>query len=412
MTRLPTTHNLPRRPVSATLSELAISAGIAGHSLALCFRDFPAPVLCELWRHCTNSLAADEVYHVRTPTDARRLASRMGNVRLVLVHVPRLHNPTAWSLRMSLPGYGQRVSCPAIFTNSVPDEPDEDPRATLVLQGNPDECQALAEWLVRFGGRLVWPDIADELQIGADAALRHVLRPGALGGRSGTWHTRDQEVLRGLLAGACLLRSPRGDSQPDANLTVTVEDYDRIRKLLLSSIVSAASESCDPLAVAMVDRANVYLTVKYSPEPVEQNPFYADDYDIHVHGRTPRRDLVTRREIADLGNIRSRTVRKLVEYLRRQPDGHERLRRMGFRRRPPKPEDWRRFSIEDLVARLQSWTPKQVRTHFDSLRKANLVTAERADANGPWRYGLPEELSKANSRFRSLPTPEELRNGR
>jgi hypothetical protein len=41
-----------------------------------------------------------------------------------------------------------------------------------------------------------------------------------------------------------------------------------------------------------------------------------------------------------------------------------------------------------------------------------LVTVERADANGPWRYGLPEELSKANSRFRSLPTPQALRNRR
>ena len=33
---------------------------------------------------------------------------------------------------------------------------------------------------------------------------------------------------------------------------------------------------------------------------------------------------------------------------------------------------------------------KQACGHFDSLRKANLVTAERERAHGPWRYGLPE----------------------
>ena len=408
MTRLPTTHNLPLRPVSAALAELAIAGGMAGHPLALLFRDFAAPVLCDLWRHCTSPLVADQVYHVHTPADARKLANRAANVRLVLVHAARLHNPTAWSVQMSLPGFGQRASCPAIFTNAVPDEPDEDPGPTLILQANTDECEALVRWLALFRGLLVWPDVPNELNIGADLALRHVPGHGGLAGGFGIGHSREQEVLRGLLAGASLLRFVRGNAEPGADLTVTLNDYDHVRELLLSPVVSSASETCDPLAVAMVDRANVYLSVKYCPNRIAHDPFYAADFDSYIRGTSRRRDLVTRREIADLGNVRSRTIEKLVEYLRRQPDGHEQLLRMGFRRRPIAPEDLRRVSTKDLIARLKSWTPKQVRSHFDSLRKANLVTAEREHANGPWRYGLPEELSTVVSPFLSLPTREEL----
>jgi hypothetical protein len=191
-------------------------------------------------------------------------------------------------------------------------------------------------------------------------------------------------------------------------LNVSLQDYGLARQLLCSPVVAPADEVFDPIAVNMVNRANVYLSVKYAPDPVDQNPFYADDYaQMHRRGGIPKRELVTRREIVDLGNIRSRTVRGLVKYLRGQPDGHERFRQMGLRRRTSA-DQWCRSTTKDLVSRLHLWTPKQVRTHFDRLRKENLITAERENANGPWYYGLPEQLSNVNSHFRSLPTPEEL----
>ena len=60
-----------------------------------------------------------------------------------------------------------------------------------------------------------------------------------------------------------------------------------------------------------------------------------------------------------------------------------------------------------LSALLESWTPKQVRTCFDRLRKLELLTAERAPVNGPYRYVLPESLSVAANRFSVLPPPDE-----
>ena len=77
MTRLPTNQNRFHRPASVSIGELAIAAGMAGYSLGVCYRDYSAPVLCELWRHYASSLAANEVHHVRTPAEARKLGDKV-----------------------------------------------------------------------------------------------------------------------------------------------------------------------------------------------------------------------------------------------------------------------------------------------------------------------------------------------
>ena len=77
-------------------------------------------------------------------------------------------------------------------------------------------------------------------------------------------------------------------------------------------------------------------------------------------------------------------------------------------RRPPGQNAWEAATTDSLVGFLRSWTTKQTRTHFDRLRRENLLTAEREHANGPWRYVLPEELATANSAFLALPSPDEL----
>ena len=117
--------------------------------------------------------------------------------------------------------------------------------------------------------------------------------------------------------------------------------------------------------------------------------------------------MVTRRQIADLGNVRSRTIRRLIEFLRQQRDGYEHFQRMGLVRRPPR-DEWQRAEANSLLGCLRPWSAKQVRTHFDKLRRAGMITAKREYPSGPWQYELPEELESRTSVFRRLPEPAEL----
>jgi hypothetical protein len=180
-----------------------------------------------------------------------------------------------------------------------------------------------------------------------------------------------------------------------------VGDYELVRTILQTSLVAGADEAHDPLAADMVARSNIYLSVKCTGG--SENPF-GGDLSMAEHSERPPRELVTRKEVADLGNVRSRTVRRLIEFLKHQPDGYERFRRMGLVRRPPEPEAWRTAEVDALNAYLRPWSAKQLRTHFDRLHKAGMISAEREHGNGPWRYVLPQSLAERSGTFRSLPT--------
>ena len=184
------------------------------------------------------------------------------------------------------------------------------------------------------------------------------------------------------------------------NLITSIADYELVRRLLQSRLVAGADEAFDPLAADMVSRSNVYVAVKYGGG--NDNPFYGD-YSAMDRGERPGRELVTRREVSDLGNIRSRMVRRLIEFLQHQPDGYERFRQMGLVRRPPEQDAWRRAGINALVTYLRPWSAKQTRTHFEQLRRAGVITAEREHRNGPWQYTLPEDLMVRSNAFAGLP---------
>ena len=137
------------------------------------------------------------------------------------------------------------------------------------------------------------------------------------------------------------------------------------------------------------------------------NAFGGSDDSANRGGRLGS-ELVTRRQLSDLGNVRSRLVRRLVAFLQRRPDGGQRFQRMGLVRRPPEGDAWRTARIDDLIGYLRPWTTKQVRVRFDQLHRAGMITAERPRDNGPWQYGLPEELTGRVSAFRSLPNVRDL----
>lgn len=77
-------------------------------------------------------------------------------------------------------------------------------------------------------------------------------------------------------------------------------------------------------------------------------------------------------------------------------------------RRPPSRDRWRNVEAAALEGCLRHWTAKQVRTHFDQLRRSGMITAERETANGPWRYALPEEFQGRRDAYRRLPMAADL----
>ena len=208
-------------------------------------------------------------------------------------------------------------SRPAIFSVSNPGNGEDDPgvalvapgqsrrtgcRGTMVLLG-PDPHRAELGGYRR--GRVDYPSL------GVGAVLSP--RPGE---EPGVRRLREQDILRSLVVGAAVLRSlGQGAEQATAveELTLTTDDYEQVRRLLQSPLVAPADETCDPLAKDMVNRANVFLQAKYAEPNAQDNPFNVDGAD-SPPGSGANRDLITRREVADLGNVRSRLVRQLVEF--------------------------------------------------------------------------------------------------
>ena len=213
-------------------------------------------------------------------------------------------------------------------------------------------------------------------------------------------------IAGALVEGAALLRSVAGQTSGD--LATTLGDYEFVRDLLCSAAVRPNRELCEPLALNMINRTNVYLSVKLGRD--RGNPFRVADEDGYRRSRSNslKRDAITRRELADLGNVNSRLVQSLIDYLQNADEGYARYLQMGCTGAPVPERNWKRVPARDLSRRLKGWSVKQVRTHFDRLQKRELVTAERERANGPLHYQFPEELENVGSPYSQLPTVRTL----
>ena len=411
MTCLSASIPLPPKPTAVSLCELAIAAGTTGHSVVVHFQDFPAHVVCKLWQYSMHFAGPGEVRHVRNQSDIRKLPKACGNLKLVLVHAEKLRTAVSWAVEMASLADTEANSRPAIFSASSPGSGEDDPGVALTLQANPVEQSAVAQWfsLGQIPAMPNWQAVSNDVSVAPVAALAPVLsfRPTV---DQGMRRLRERDLLRCLIVGAAVLRSlGQGAEQAAAveELTLTTDDYEQVRRLLQSRLLAPADETCDPLAKDMVDRANIFLQAKYAEPNAQDNPFNVDGAD-SPPGSGINRDLITRREVADLGNARSQLIRQLIEFLRRRNDGYERFLRMGLMRQPPPRDRWRNAETAALTGCLRPWTAKQVRTHFDQLRRGGMITAEREAANGPWRYALPEELQGRRVAYRRLPTAAEL----
>lgn len=391
------------------LGELAVAAGLAGESMTLCFDEVPAPILCKMWKHLACCVNQNRTIHVRTQADVRNVAKSVGDVRLVFVYAARLHNAVAWTAQMSGASTWPK---PLILCQSLPDDLGESPGPSLVLRGNDIESEAaLGCMLHQQFASGDWPTGDSAIEVEVPAWLHTLTEPIADGDSQNLLRLRDRLVLLALLRGARLRRQLENTGNTlGQSLVVEPCDYQTVRRLLRSRLIGSADEPADPLAHDMVNRANVYIELKFSPELWLENPVFRIDGDPlgQLRGRRTRQELITRREIAELGNVRSQLVRQIVESLKRMRRGEEIFRRMGLVGRPPGEREWSRRDASVLAGMLRRWSYKQVRTHFEVLRHRDMITAEREQANGPWRYLLPEELSTWTSAFRLLPPVEEL----
>jgi hypothetical protein len=292
---------------------------------------------------------------------------------------------------------------PAIFCGFQQEDADTDPGLTLALTSEEREIAAIISWSSgNYERRAVEVDYPSSVE--DDPRLAAVLHPSAYEGYG--MNHRELRIAAALVEGAALLRTVTENAGGD--LQTTMADYDYVRGLLCSSCVKPNQELCDPLTVDMVNRANVYLEVKLGND--RSSPFRATDLYSRRPWSTasPKRGDITRRELADLGNRRSQLLAALIEYLQRTHDGYAHCLQLGWQGSGITEREWSRLPASELTERLTTWSSKQVRTHFDRLKKTGLITARRLKANGPILYELPEELANANSPYSSLPSIDPL----
>ncbi|HJN07322.1 MAG TPA: hypothetical protein QF564_01420 [Pirellulaceae bacterium] len=400
MPRLADPSNIRSRPPSVAIGELAVAAGLVGESVTISC-DFPANTLCQVWKYYTQALGAGNVIQVRAKKDLKDFGSRLADIRAVFVHSSRLYQDVAWPIQMA--GSEAMSPRPAVFCGFQHEDPESDPGLTLPLTNDEQEVVAVLRWATgQAECRVV--ELESPTSVDYDSRLERILRPSALE-RVGLGF-REQRIIEALIEGASLLRSLADEDSGE--LQTTLVDYGFVRGLLCSTVVRPNRELCEPLALDMIKRANVYLSVKLGSD--RRNPFRVEDDDGYRLSRSSslKRDAITRRELADLGNVNSRLVVTLIEYLQRTETGYSGYLQMGCTGESIRERNWKRLSARELARRLNSWSVKQVRTHFDRLQQRGLVTAEREQANGPLHYEIPAELENVGSPYSRLPTVQSL----
>lgn len=398
MSSHPSTPTIAVKPTSVRLGELALAASSAGFVLALNYRYFPPAVLSDLWRYHMAVVGADQVVQVHRTWDLKKLVDRKCQPRLVLVTDAALRGTVAWRLNLEAAREADAGMCrPALFCCYGSRDPEEDPGPSLVLSGHPEEVREIVAFLQAAPGNAGLTRKGCAKNVRFDPALERLLQ-------THLQRHRDREVLRALLAGAC--EELRPADQPE--LIVPALAYSEIHALLRKASARSVEEPFDPLAVAMVNRANLYLQMLSASTDTGSRVARSDHARTLGAAREARLRTITRRELADLGHIRGPLVSNLVQFLQARPDGWKTFRQLGLAVRQPDGETWPAQTIGELAKMLRSWSEKQVRVHFHRLFLQGLITAERAADNGPWLYSLPESLSDPRSAFRDLPEPDIL----
>jgi len=158
----------------------------------------------------------------------------------------------------------------------------------------------------------------------------------------------------------------------------------------------------------MVNRANVYLHLRRESTSRPARLISPGEGRTDVEEADGDR-RITRRELANLGNTRGRTVLALISQLLTRDDGSRMFWGLGVvdnacRRL----DEWPSREPRVLAKMLTAWSEKQVRNHFHRLYEMELITARQDSANRPWQYEVPETIVDSEAAFRRLPKPEDL----
>jgi hypothetical protein len=195
-------------------------------------------------------------------------------------------------------------------------------------------------------------------------------------------------TFRSLLIGASLFARSRHDSCIGSD---PFGEYSRVRQRLRSPSIQSDSENFDPLATAMVHRANAYLQGRRAAP--------ADSVEPGTSGTA--HSVITRRELLDLGNVRGKTVRQLVQRLHAQgAPGYRTFKTLGTNRSSPERADWPDDSPEHLALRLTEQRPRLSRaeriliddvSNYLRFKKQSLRESRSRHDRQPQLVGLDEK---------------------
>jgi hypothetical protein len=400
-------------PPPVALSLLGLLGGACGQPVSFALCGYPPEVVGAVQRLLVRHVPQNRICEVSGRSDLRRLADEVGRFALVLVDPIRgrqsIDVATRWLLSRRR---GDRA--PMVLLAKV-EGVDEAPGALLALHANPTEVARTRRWLLqntkpdrRIFAQFEYPDrhhgpvLYRRLASLVDPSAGPLLwKPRTL---------RSIETLRGLLAGRAMLRRVVDPSPGSGPIIPDREDYAAVIQVLHGATSGLPEEFGDRLVGMMIARANVYLRGRTDPlgailpESRGRAGLGSRAERLVVDGVGARE--ITMRELADLGDLRSGTLKSLIESAIGSGDGRA-LRDLGFLGRVPSIEGPGAVDARTIRNLLVGWTPKQVRARFDRLRSQGFIVAERdPPGNGPWVYQLPKSLRALPCEFQSLPPVE------
>jgi hypothetical protein len=229
----------------------------------------------------------------------------------------------------------------------------------------------------------------------------------ATNGESGL-SLRDMRIVEGLLAGAAVYRDLRSGKPLRDRVEAGPNDYAEVRRLLEQSFLQNVSIDLDDLEKAMIERANLWLETQSlgttNPRALGARQGNSSNVGDRSQSGNPR--SLSRTVVADLGNIRSKFLKDLVNDVVTTNDEKQlaRLTRLGL----TGPETLvncpdANSKVNRILGQIPIWSYKQVRTRFGRLEREGLIEATKHESNNPCNYILPLELMTQRSRFAALP---------
>ena len=382
-------------PTTVKIMRLALAAGANGETIVLQFRDYPGTLLRDLWIQVAKVFDKREVLFLEKLGDLDNCSEHTGEeqiyVRLICLYRHDQLRKVAWKLTNNKHKKIEQTNFePIIFFQNCDVSQDDISIPILELRCNDTESRIIDQYLLEPNKReFHLPQQAMDLKI---STLFIQLIHKYLDNYEGS------KILTSLLNGACVLSQK---NQIDIQ-NPPLDAYQTVRSLLIDPVVLTTNNSFDGMAAAMIQRANTHLARIQNPETPQIQIRLSSISSSDSQGK----QYITRRELANLGNLQSKDVQKIIQNYLNEPTLSA-VNQLGLCE-----------SLKDVLhlpkteaavkKMMMSWAPKQIRTRFDKLVQHGLVTCERSKPNGAIEYYLPESLTYLQTIFSKLPSYQKL----